>query len=135
MSIDATQVITTSIGTAGVITVGLLGVKYRDKIIKKEEKPKDRIDIIFDGYESLIKQQKEEISAKAKQLEKQKDISNKRLGEALAEAQKVNEDTRKLLELTRKELADAKLQNDQLTKQLAVVRQDYSSHKVGEIAR
>ena len=134
MSIDATQVITTSIGTAGVITVGLLGVKYRDKIIKKEEKPKDRIDIIFDGYESLIKQQKEEIMRKD-QLIDRLDISNKRLGEALAEAQKVNEDTRKLLELTRKELADAKLQNDQLTKQLAVVRQDYSSHKVGEIAR
>ena len=134
MSIDATQVITTSIGTAGVITVGLLGVKYRDKIIKKEEKPKDRIDIIFDGYESLIKQQKEEIIRKD-QLIDRLDIANKRLGEALAEAQKVNEDTRKLLELTRKELADAKLQNDQLTKQLAVVRQDYSSHKVGEIAR
>ena len=134
MSIDATQVITTSIGTAGVITVGLLGVKYRDKIIKKEEKPKDRIDIIFDGYESLIKQQKEEIIRKD-QLIDRLDISNKRLGEALAEAQKVNEDTRKLLELTRKELADAKLQNDQLTKQLAVVRQDDSSHKVGEIAR
>ena len=134
MSIDATQVITTSIGTAGVITVGLLGVKYRDKIIKKEEKPKDRIDIIFDGYESLIKQQNEEIIRKD-QLIDRLDIANKRLGEALAEAQKVNEDTRKLLELTRKELADAKLQNDQLTKQLAVVRQDYSSHKVGEIAR
>ena len=100
MSIDATQVITTSIGTAGVITVGLLGVKYRDKIIKKEEKPKDRIDIIFDGYESLIKQQKEEIIRKD-QLIDRLDISNKRLGDAHSEDKKVQEESRKLLVLTR----------------------------------
>lgn len=53
------------------IVVTFLTMYYRNKSLssKNASKPKDRMDLIFEGYEKLIKEQQLEIDRKARAIE------------------------------------------------------------------
>ncbi len=107
-------------GVGGIVTTWLT-VKYKDRVIKKTEKPKDRMETIFDGYEKLIVSQQEEIGRKShviKSLERVVD----RLEDELHQ-------TRKLLEDAREEVVQSQVQNNLLRKQLDGMKKDYKDEQ------
>lgn len=94
-----------------------LTVKYKDRIINKAEKPKDRMETIFDGYENLIKQQQVEIGRKGSVITSLEGVVD-RLEKELAA-------TRELLGATRDELETAKVHNRDLKVQLESMKTEY----------
>lgn len=103
-----------------VSTAGALGVAYIVNVLAKRRtaaKHPDRMATIFDGYEKLITQQQEEIGRKSSTITTLEDAIN-RLELQL-------EETRRLLEKARSELAESKEHNINLKAQLDVMRKEY----------
>lgn len=94
-----------------------LTVKYKDRVLNKVEKPRDRMETIFDGYENLIKQQQVEISRKGQVITSLEGVID-RLEEEL-------DATRKLLTATKEELVIATQHNDELRTQLGDMKSEY----------
>lgn len=104
---------------SGIITTWLT-VKYKDKIIRKNaapQKPKDRMDRIFDGYEKLIIQQQHEIDRKTAAISNLETIVGKLEDELAA--------TKELLSETKTEVAESRDQNAQLKAYLKKMRIEY----------
>jgi hypothetical protein len=101
------------------IIVTYLTVRYKDYIIvgNKDKAPKDRMDTIFDGYESLIKQQQVDIDRKSKQLD-QTQIIIERLQNEL-------DKTKQIVQQQQQELNDSKDSNKELIKQLSQMKAHY----------
>ena len=95
-----------------------LTVKYKDRIVKKADRPKDRMETIFDGYENLIKQQQIEIGRKGQVI-----TSLEGVVQRLEEELKV---TRTLLDAARDELKMAEKHNKELRVQLEGMKTEYS---------
>lgn len=95
-----------------------LTVKYKDRVIKKADKPKDRMETIFDGYENLIKQQQIEIGRKGQVI-----TSLEGVVQRLEEELKV---TRSLLSAARDELIMAEKHNKELRVQLEGMKTEYN---------
>lgn len=95
-----------------------LTVKYKDRIVKKADRPKDRMETIFDGYENLIKQQQIEIGRKGQVI-----TSLEGVVQRLEEELKV---TRTLLDAARDELKMAEKHNRELRIQLDGMKTEYN---------
>lgn len=95
-----------------------LTVKYKDRIVKKADRPKDRMETIFDGYENLIKQQQIEIGRKGQVI-----TSLEGVVQRLEEELKV---TRTLLDAARDELKMAEKHNRELRVQLDGMKTEYN---------
>lgn len=95
-----------------------LSVKYKDVILQKPAKPKDRMDTIFDGYENLIKQQQIEINRKGLVISSLEDVID-RLEQELTV-------TRKLLTSAREELEMATSHSADLRQELVRLKREYS---------
>lgn len=95
-----------------------LTVKYKDRIVKKADRPKDRMETIFDGYENLIKQQQIEIGRKGQVITSLEGVVQ-RLEQEL-------QVTRELLGAARDELKMAEKHNKQLRVQLEGMKTEYS---------
>ena len=95
-----------------------LTVKYKDRIVKKADKPKDRMETIFDGYENLIKQQQIEIGRKGQVITSLEGVVQ-RLEQEL-------QVTRELLGAARDELKMAEKHNKELRVQLEGMKTEYS---------
>lgn len=111
----------------GSVLTTYLTVKYKNKIIKPSEDknqdgtPKTRMDVIFDGYEKLIKQQQEDILRKEKQLQQTQDLID-RLQEEVDE-------TRQIVKEQQKQLEEQKQLNQQLKEQLALMKKNHGVKK------
>ena len=103
-------------GAFGVVTTWLT-VKYKDKVAKKPNKPKDRMETIFDGYEKLILQQQTEIERKSEMITSLESIISRLQDEVTR--------TQGLLTTAQEELQDTKNNNATLRKQLEQMRRDY----------
>lgn len=97
-----------------------LTVKYKDRIINKAEKPKDRMETIFDGYENLIKQQQVEITRKGSVITSLEGVVDRLEKELNA--------TRDLLGEARDELQTATQHNKDLRHQLDLMKTEYRKH-------
>lgn len=95
-----------------------LTVKYKDRVIKKADKPKDRMETIFDGYENLIKQQQIEIGRKGQVISSLEGVVQ-RLEQEL-------QVTRELLGAARDELKMAEKHNRELRIQLEGMKTEYN---------
>ena len=95
-----------------------LTVKYKDRIVKKADKPKDRMETIFDGYENLIKQQQIEIGRKGQVITSLEGVVQ-RLEQEL-------QVTRELLGAARDELKMAEKHNRELRIQLEGMKTEYN---------
>lgn len=95
-----------------------LTVKYKDRIVKKADKPKDRMETIFDGYENLIKQQQIEIGRKGQVI-----TSLEGVVQRLEDELRV---TRDLLAAARDELKMAEKHNRELRQQLNGMKSEYN---------
>lgn len=118
--IDSQVIVALIAASAGILTT-YLTVKYKDKVVKRTDKPKDRMETIFDGYEKLIVSQQEEILRKShviKSLEKVVD----RLEDELNQ-------TRQLLIDAREEVQESQRQNDNLKKQLMGMKKEYGEEQ------
>lgn len=115
------QVAVALIATAGGIITTLLTVKYRGLVVKRgaPQRPKDRMDTIFDGYEKLILQQQQEIDRKQTVIQSLEDIVDNLERELVT--------TRQLLIATKDEVAETKRQNISLKAQLNHLRKEYGS--------
>lgn len=104
----------------GSIITTYLTVKYKDKIIKKNKDaaPKDRMDTIFDGYESLIKQQQQDIDRKQRQLDATQGIID-RLQDELNQ-------TREIVRQQQAELVESRESNKELIRQLDLMKNNYT---------
>jgi len=103
-----------------------LTVKYKDRIIQKADKPKDRMETIFDGYENLIKQQQIEIGRKGQEITSLEGVVQ-RLEQELTV-------TRELLAAARDELKMAEVHNKDLRHQLGIMKKEYQDDKSGREA-
>lgn len=115
------QVWVALIAAVGGIVTTWLTVKYKDKIIRRSvtpQRPKDRMDRIFDGYEKLIIQQQQEIDRKTTVISSLETIVGK-LEAELA-------DTKDLLSSTKSEVAETKQQNAELKAHLKNLRIEYN---------
>lgn len=101
-----------------------LTVKYKDRIVKKADRPKDRMETIFDGYENLIKQQQIEIGRKGQVI-----TSLEGVVQRLEEELKV---TRTLLDAARDELKMAEKHNRELRIQLDGMKTEYNKTSVAK---
>lgn len=100
-----------------------LTVKYKDRIVRKADKPKDRMETIFDGYENLIKQQQIEIGRKGQVITSLEGVVDRLEQELKA--------TRELLNAARDELATATQHNRDLREQLGEMKNEYQKdHKL-----
>lgn len=106
----------------GSVVTTYLTVKYKNKIIKPTEDknedgtPKTRMDVIFDGYEKLIKQQQEDILRKEKQLTQTQSLIDRLQAEI--------DETRDIVKEQQKQLNEQKELNRQLKEQLNLMKQD-----------
>lgn len=103
-------------GLFGVVTTWLT-VKYKDKVIKKAERPKDRMETIFDGYEKLILQQQVEIERKSEMITSLESIIGRLQDEVTR--------TQGLLSAAQSELKETEANNATLKRQLEQMRRDY----------
>lgn len=101
-----------------------LTVKYKDRIVKKADRPKDRMETIFDGYENLIKQQQIEIGRKGQVI-----TSLEGVVQRLEEELKV---TRTLLDAARDELKMAEKHNRELRIQLDGMKTEYNKTSIAK---
>lgn len=102
-------------GIFGVITTWLT-IKYKDRVVKTQ-RPKDRMETIFDGYEKLILQQQAEIDRKTSVINSLEGIVG-RLEQELMR-------TRQLLDTAQEELQETKKGNALLKSQFDTMRRDY----------
>lgn len=118
---DPSTIITQFFLFLGGIVTTWLTLKYKDKIAirNREEKPKDRMDTIFDGYEKLIIQQQTDIERKAIQI-----ASTQKIVEQL---QKELDDTRDLVRQQQDELEQSREMNMDLKRQLHEMKKEYGS--------
>lgn len=103
-------------GIFGVITTWLT-IKYKDRVVKKTQRPKDRMETIFDGYEKLILQQQAEIDRKTSVINSLEGIVD-RLEQELMR-------TRQLLDTAQEELQETKKDSAMLKSQFDTMRRDY----------
>lgn len=103
-------------GIFGVITTWLT-IKYKDRVVKKTKRPKDRMETIFDGYEKLIMQQQAEIDRKTSVINSLEGIVD-RLEQELMR-------TRQLLDTAQEELQETKKESAMLKSQFDTMRRDY----------
>lgn len=115
------QVLVAFIAAIGGVITTYLTVKYKDRVIKRADKPKDRMETIFDGYEKLIVSQQEEIVRKSHVINSLEKVVD-RLEDELHQ-------TRKLLQDARDELEESTLQNKKLTEQLRGMKKDYGDEQ------
>jgi uncharacterized protein (UPF0548 family) len=115
-----TVVISVISAVAAVVTT-YLTVRYKNRVIKKTEKPKDRMETIFDGYEKLIRQQQVEIDRKGVAIGSLESIIL-RLEEELTK-------TKQLLEVAKGDLLQSREQNTLLTRQLEAMKIEYTESK------
>lgn len=116
------EVLIAFIAAAGGIITTYLTVKYKDRIVKRADKPKDRMETIFDGYENLIKQQQIEIGRKGEVITSLEGVVDR--------LEKELQVTRKLLNTARDELTMATQHNRDLREQLGMMKKEYqTSHK------
>lgn len=115
--VDSTVLAAVATGFFAVIGT-YITVRYKDRIITKADKPKDRMETIFDGYENLIKQQQTEISRKGLVITSLEGVVQ-RLEDEL-------KTTRELLVVARDELKTAEQQNRDLTVQLREMKESYA---------
>jgi gas vesicle protein len=117
------SVLISIISTIGGIIVAALTMRQRNKIVSanRSKAPKDRLDTIFDGYESLIKRQQNDIERKSDQLDETRRIID-RLQDELNE-------TKNLVAKQQRELEESREDNKELVQQLAKMREQYSSVK------
>lgn len=113
---DTAVVVAIITGVVAVITTWLT-VKYKDRIVKKPGKPRDRMETIFDGYEKLILQQQTEIERKSDMITSLESI--------IARLQDEVTRTQGLLATAQEELQDTKTNNLTLKRQLERMRRDY----------
>ena len=120
---QVTVAIVTAVST---IVVAYITVRYKDRIIGKNitARPKDRMDTIFDGYESLIKQQQADIDRKVKQLDQTQHIID-RLQDEL-------DQTKEIVRQQQAELEESKGTNAALIKQLGEMKKHYTGDKPSE---
>jgi len=111
------QILVALISAAAGIIATVITVKYKDRVVKKQDRPKDRMETIFDGYEKLIISQQEEISRKSHVINSLEKVVD-RLEDELHQ-------TRQLLEDAREELRMSTDQNNNLKTQLAGMKKDY----------
>lgn len=111
------QVLVALISAAAGIIATVITVKYKDRVVKRTDKPKDRMETIFDGYEKLIVSQQEEIKRKSHVINSLEKVVD-RLEDELNQ-------TRTLLQDAREELEESTRQNQLLTKQLNGMKKDY----------
>lgn len=115
------QVYIALIAAVGGIITTYLTVKYKDRVIKRTAKPKDRMETIFDGYEKLIVSQQEEISRKSLVINSLEKVID-RLEDELHQ-------TRELLNDARTELEHSVTQNKELKRQLGDMKKDYANEQ------
>lgn len=115
------QVYVALIAAIGGIVTTYLTVKYKDRVIKRTAKPKDRMETIFDGYEKLIISQQQEISRKSVVISSLERVID-RLEDELHQ-------TRELLNDAREELNRSVVQNEQLKSQLGGMKKDYAAEQ------
>lgn len=103
----------------GIVTTWLT-LRYRDRLAtrNREQKPKERMDTIFDGYEKLILQQQTDIERKATQITNTQKI--------VEQLQKELDDTRELVRQQQDELEESRELNLELQTQLADMKKEYS---------
>lgn len=116
VSLDASVQAAIATGIFAVIGT-YLTVKYKDRIVQKADKPKDRMETIFDGYENLIKQQQIEIGRKGQVITSLESVVGR-----LEEELRV---TRDLLGAARDELKQAERHNTELRSQLGEMKTEY----------
>lgn len=118
---DGNVLIALIAAVAGIITTWLT-VKYKDRIIRKTapNKPKDRMDTIFDGYERLILQQQTEIERKQGVIQNLENIVDNLEHEL--------ETTRELLNATKAEMTETRRTNSDLKHHLTRLRKEYEPH-------
>lgn len=106
----------------GILTTWLT-LKYKDRIVarNRDQKPKDRMDTIFDGYEKLILQQQADIERKTVQI-----VSTQKIVEQL---QKELDNTKELVHRQQDELEDSRQRNLELQSQLTDMKKEYGSSK------
>lgn len=85
----------------------------------REEKPRERMETIFDGYEKLIKQQQVDIERKQTQLDRTQKLVD--------QLQTDLNSTRSIVDRLREELEEEKYLNLDLQKQLKIMKRDYKS--------
>jgi chromosome segregation ATPase len=111
-------------------TIGGVAIAYIVNVAakrRKANKPKDRMQTIFDGYEALIKQQQSDIDRKQLQLKTTQDIIDR--------LQRELDDTREIVRQQRKEMEDTKEANIQLIEQLNTMKQHYDDEQKADVVK
>lgn len=111
---DSTRIIIEAMIVVGGVITTWLTLKYQQK--RRKRNMPDRLGTIYDGYEKLILQQQHEIERKTDvvgRLEKAVDVLETELN-----------DTKSLLQETKDELFEARRQNIEFKKELAIMRRN-----------
>ena len=117
------QIIITAITVFGAIITTYLTVRYKDGLKKKNiaKAPKDRMEAIFDGYDSLIRELKDDSDRKGRIIDNlQIIIDNQR-----AEIEK----SQGLINKLQDEVTLSTTHADELKTQLDAMKKDYASGK------
>jgi chromosome segregation ATPase len=117
------QVVLGAITTLGGIVTTYITLKLRTHVQQRARRnaPKDRMETIFDGYESLIKQQQVDIDRKQSIITSLEGIVERLQAE-------LNE-TRSVLNSAKAELVNTQEQNKHLQRQLTKMKDEYSRSK------
>lgn len=103
----------------GGIIITWLTVKYKGGVARKlSNKPKDRMDTIFDGYEKLIKQQQEDIERKQNHIDHLQVLINKQREQLEA--------SQTMIDVLRDDLNESRRKNKTLEVQLKGMKKDYN---------
>lgn len=105
----------------GVLTT-FIAYYYRDKIAKVGKKPRDRIDIIFDGYEKLLKQQQIESG--------HKDVVIQRLDKLVEALRAQLNEAERIIGTLKEDLVDERREAAYMRRQLKQMKTDYASGKL-----
>jgi flagellin-specific chaperone FliS len=121
MNQEQTQIITAVISALGGITVAIVAVAFKDRVVAKRQ-PKDRMETIFDGYENLIRQQQLDIQRKEEQLVRTQTIIERLQAEL--------DTTRIIVAKQQAELDLSKSTNEELVEQLSQMKKHYMSSRI-----
>lgn len=123
------------------IVITYLTVYFRSKAVslKNAGKPKDRMDLIFEGYEKLIKELQLDIDRKGKVITHFEELAEKyrkdiRASEDMIETLKDQIDTleEEIIKL-KKELNDAQQARNGLEEQLKQMKKDFGNETTVEV--
>lgn len=123
MNSGQTQIAIALISAIGGILAAYIAVRYKDRVTAKN-RPKDRMESIFDGYESLIKQQQLDIDRKESQLVRTQEIIDRLQVELNT--------TREIVDKQQRELVDSRKVNEDLVIQLSQMKKTYMTSKIDE---